>query len=182
MYALIDAIVDNYFVVLEKVGDKVETIEEELVSNPSTTTLQEIHNIKRELITLRKSSWPLREVIEELEIAESALIQESSIIYFRDVYDHIIQVIDTIETFRDMISGMLDIYLSSVSNKMNGIMKVLTIIATIFMPLTLITGIYSMNFKSMPELGWEWGYPVTLISMLVIGICMLLYFRRKKWL
>jgi magnesium transporter len=181
-YALLDLVVDNYFTVLEQVGEKVEFLEEELVTNPTPETLQTIHNLKREMIFLRKSVWPLREVIGALERGESSLIEESTGIYLRDVYDHTIQVIDTIETFRDMISGMLDIYLSSVSNRMNEVMKVLTIIATIFIPLTLVAGIYGMNFQYMPELGWRWGYPVVWLAMLVIGALMLVYFRRKKWL
>jgi magnesium transporter len=181
-YSLLDSIVDHYFIVLEQVGEKVEFLEEELVTNPTPETLQTIHNLKREMIFLRRSVWPLREVIGALERGESSLIQESTEIYLRDVYDHTIQVIDTIETFRDMISGMLDIYLSSVSNRMNEVMKVLTIIATIFIPLTLIAGIYGMNFQYMPELGWRWAYPMVWLVMLVIGILMLVYFRRKKWL
>jgi magnesium transporter len=181
-YSLLDSIVDNYFTVLEQVGEKIEFLEEELVTNPTPETLQTIHNLKREMIFLRKSVWPLREVIGALERGESSLIEESTGVYLRDVYDHTIQVIDTIETFRDMISGMLDIYLSSVSNRMNEVMKVLTIIATIFIPLTLVAGIYGMNFQYMPELGWRWGYPVVWLAMLVIGALMLVYFRRKKWL
>jgi len=181
-YALLDSIVDHYFIVLEQVGEDVEFLEEELVTNPTPETLQTIHNLKREMIFLRKSVWPLREVIGALERGESSLIKESTGIYLRDVYDHTIQVIDTIETFRDMISGMLDIYLSSVSNRMNEVMKVLTIIATIFIPLTLVAGIYGMNFQYMPELGWRWGYPIVWLVMLVIGAVMLVYFRRKKWL
>jgi magnesium transporter len=181
-YALIDAIVDNYFIVLEKIGEKIEEIEEELVTNPVPETLQTIHSLKRGMIFLRKSVWPLREVISTLERAESPLIQETTGIYLRDVYDHTIQVIDTIETFRDMISGMLDIYLSSISNKMNEVMKVLTIIATIFIPLTFIAGIYGMNFQYMPELGWRWGYPLVWLVMSTILVTMVVYFRRKKWM
>jgi len=181
-YALIDTIVDSYFIILEKLGEKIESTEEELVTNPTPETLQAIHHLKREMIFLRKSVWPLREVVNRLERGESTLIHESTGIYLRDVYDHTIQVIDAIETSRDMLSGMLDIYLSSVSNRMNQIMKVLTIIATIFMPLTFIAGIYGMNFEFMPELAWPWGYPLVLLVMVVIGISMLIYFRRKKWL
>ncbi|MBC8249301.1 MAG: magnesium/cobalt transporter CorA [Anaerolineales bacterium] len=181
-YALIDSVVDNYFLVLEELGEKIEFLEEELVTNPTTETLQIIHKLKREMVFLRKSVWPFREVISSLERGESALIQESTAIYLRDVYDHTIQVIDTVETFRDIISGMLDIYLSSVSNRMNEVMKVLTIIATIFIPLTLIAGIYGMNFQYMPELGWRWGYPLVWLIMLVIGTLMLVYFRRKRWM
>jgi magnesium transporter len=181
-YALVDAVVDNYFTILEKVGENIEEIEDALVTNPSPETLQTIHNLKRQMIFLRKSVWPLREVISRLERWESSLIKKSTDIYLRDVYDHTIQVIDAIETFRDMLSGMLDIYLSSVSNRMNEVMKVLTIIATIFIPLTLVAGLYGMNFKYMPELEWPWGYPLVLLSMFTIGVLMVIYFRRKRWL
>ena len=180
-YALMDSVVDNYFVIIEKVGEKLEGMEEELVKNTTPETLQAIHSLKRNMIFLRKSVWPLREVIGGLERGESKLVQESTQIYFRDVYDHTIQVMDAIETSRDMLSGMLDIYLSSVSNRMNEVMKVLTIIATIFIPLTFIAGIYGMNFQNMPELGWRWGYFAVLLVMVAIGISMLVYFKRKKW-
>jgi magnesium transporter len=181
-YSLIDAIVDNYFMVLEKIGEKIEDIEDELIKNPTPAVLQTIHHLKRELIFLRKSVWPLREVISRLERWESPLIDKSIDIYLRDVYDHTIQVIDSLETFRDTLSGMLDIYLSSVSNRMNEVMKVLTIIATIFIPLTLIAGIYGMNFRYMPELESPWGYPMVYVVMLAVCAVMLVYFRRKKWL
>ena len=181
-YTLIDAIVDNYFVILEGTGEKIEEMEEKLITNPTPKTLQGIHNLKRDMIFLRKSVWPLREVISGLQRTESSLIKESTGIYLRDVYDHSIQVIDTIETFRDMISGMLDIYLSSISNKMNEVMKLLTIIATIFIPLTFIAGVYGMNFVYMPELQLRWGYFATLFIMAVVSVFMLIYFRKKKWL
>jgi magnesium transporter len=181
-YALLDSIVDHYFVVLEKLGEKIEDMEEELVSNPTPETLQTIHNLKREMIFLRKSVWPLREVVSSLERGESSLIKESTKIFLRDVYDHTIQVIDTVETFRDLLSGMLDIYLSSISNRMNEVMKVLTIFAAIFIPLTFIAGLYGMNFRFMPELEWHWGYPAVVVVMFAVGIFMLFYFRRKKWL
>jgi len=181
-YALIDNIVDNYFIILEKLGERIEDIEDELVTNPSQETVQAIHTLKREMIFLRKSVWPLREVISRLERGESPLIKETTGIYLRDVYDHTIQVIDTVETFRDVLSGMLDMYLSSISNRMNEVMKVLTIIATIFIPLTLIAGIYGMNFKYMPELENILGYPLVLVGMLIIGIIMLMYFKKRRWL
>jgi len=187
-YALLDAIVDSYFVILEKVGERIESMEEELVSDPTEKTLQQIHTMKREMISMRKSVWPLREVISGVQRSESSIIEESTEIYLRDVYDHTIQIIDTIESFRDMVSGMLDIYLSSISNKMNEVMKVLTIIATIFIPLTFIAGIYGMNFNpekspwNMPELNSYWGYPVVWVVMAVVAVIMLIYFRRKKWL
>ena len=182
MYALLDAIVDNYFIILEKLGEKIEFLEEELVSNPMEKTLQQIHNLKREMVHLRRSIWPLRELLSGIERSESDLILESTDAYLRDVYDHTIQVIDTVESFRDMVSGMLDIYLSSVSNRMNEVMKVLTIIATIFIPLTFIAGVYGMNFKYMPELKWKFGYFGVLLIMLIITGGMLYYFKKKKWL
>jgi magnesium transporter len=181
-YALVDSIVDSYFIILEKLGEKIEFLEEKLVSHPTPDTLRTIHHLKREMIFLRKAVWPLREVINGLERGESSLVKESTKVYLRDVYDHTIQAIDTIETYRDMVSGMLDIYLSSVSNRLNSVMKVLTIIATIFMPLTFLAGIYGMNFKYMPELEWRWGYPLAWLIMVGIGISMLIYFRKKRWL
>ena len=181
-YALIDAIVDNYFIVLEKIGEEIESLEEELVTDPRPETLHAIHHLKKELIFLRKSVWPLREMISALQRSESSLIQDKTTVFLRDVYDHTIQVIDVIETFRDMVSGMLEVYLSSVSNKMNEVMKVLTIIATIFMPMTFIAGVYGMNFKFMPELEWHWGYPAVWSFILFLGVIMLVYFRKKRWL
>lgn len=181
-YALIDAIVDNYFIILEKLGENIEDLEEELVTNPKEETLQQIHTLKTEMLFLRKSVWPLREVISGLERGESPLINKETGIYLRDLYDHTIQVMDTVESFRDMVSGMLDTYLSSISNRMNAVMKVLTIIATIFIPLTFIVGIYGMNFRFMPELQWHWGYFGVLLLMAVIAIFMVFYFRRKRWL
>jgi len=182
VYSLMDAIVDNYFVVLEKLGEKIESLEEELTRKPVPATLNLLHKLKREMILLRKSVWPLREVINLMERHSSTLITDSTALYFRDVYDHTIQVIDAVETFRDMLSGMLDIYLSSSSNRLNEVMKVLTIIATLFMPLTFIVGLYGMNFRHMPELEWPWGYPMVLALMIGIVVFMLAYFKRKKWL
>jgi len=181
-YALLDAIVDSYFAILEKTGDRIESLEEELITNPGPGTVGIIQRMKREMVFLRKSVWPLREVISGLERDESSIIRESTHVYLRDVYDHTIQVIDTVETLRDMIGGMLDIYLSSVSNRMNEVMKVLTIIATIFIPLTFIAGIYGMNFEHMPELRVPWAYPAVWGVMCAVGILMLIYFRRKRWL
>ena len=181
-YALLDTIVDNYFSILEKTGDRIESLEEELITDPSPETLGIIQRMKREMIFLRKSIWPLREVISSLERDESPVIKESTHVFLRDVYDHTIQVIDTVEALRDMIGGMLDIYLSSVSNRMNEVMKVLTIIATIFIPLTFIAGIYGMNFEKMPELKITWAYPVVWGVMGVVGLLMVFYFRRKRWL
>jgi magnesium transporter len=182
VYSLIDAIVDNYFVVLEEMGERIENLEEELVKNPQAQTLHKIHDFKREMIYLRKAVWPLREVISALERKESPLIRDTTSIYLRDVYDHTIQVIDTIESYREMLSGMLDIYLSSISNRMNEIMKFLTIIGTIFIPLTFIVGIYGMNFEFMPELKWRYSYFMVIIGMSAIAVIMLFYFKKKKWL
>ena len=186
-YALLDSIVDNYFRVLESIGEVIEEMEEELVTNPMPDTLQRMHDLKKEMIYLRKSVWPLREIISGLQREETPLIKEATNIYIRDLYDHTIQVIDTVETFRDMISGMLDVYLSSVSNKMNEVMKVLTIFAAIFIPLTFIAGIYGMNFNpekspfNMPELNWYLGYPIAIGLMVAVGSVMLFYFKKKKW-
>jgi len=180
-YLLLDAIVDNYFIILEKVSEKIEGLEDEVIKNPTQKTLNNIHNLKTEMLYLKKSVWPLREVVNKLERGELTLIKKSTSIYLRDIYDHTIQVIDTTETLRDMLSGILDIYLSSVSNRMNEVMKVLTIIATIFIPITFIAGIYGMNFSNMPEIGWPWSYLVFWIVVLIIGITMIIYFKRKKW-
>jgi magnesium transporter len=181
-YALLDAVVDGYFGVLERVGERIEELEEAVVATPSPETVRKIHAMKREMIILRKSLWPLREVLGALERRESPLISESITIYLRDVYDHTIQAIDAVEAYRDILSGLLDVYLSSLSNRMNEIMKFLTIIGTIFMPLTFIAGIYGMNFQNIPEYHWRWGYQVCLLVMFVISIVMIFYFKRKKWL
>lgn len=181
-YALMDTVVDNYFIVLENQGERIEELEDKVVIDPKPETLQEIHRLKRDMIILRKSVWPLREVINGLERAESSLIHKGTQRFIRDVYDHSIQIIDTVETYRDLLSGMHDMYLSSISNRMNEIMKVLTIIATIFIPLTFIAGIYGMNFKFMPELEWRWAYFVVWGLIVGIIISMLIFFKRKKWL
>ncbi|EKQ52668.1 MULTISPECIES: magnesium/cobalt transporter CorA [unclassified Clostridium] len=181
VYNLLDAIVDNYFVVLEELSEKIEDTEDELVLNPSKSTLQVIHKLKRQMLFLHKSVWPLREVVSFLERSETTLVRESVDIYIRDLYDHVIQVMDTTETLRDILSSMLDMYLSSVSNKMNEIMKVLTIISTVFIPLSFIVGLYGMNLKNMPEYDWPWMYPVVWVIMISIATSMLIFFKRKKW-
>lgn len=181
-YSLIDAVVDNYFAILEKIDEHIEEIEEELITKPSQAILTEIYTLKRELIFLRKSVWPLRELISSLEKSESELIKPITKPYLRDVYYHTVQVIDTVEAFRDMVSGMFDIYLSSVSNRMNSIMKVLTIIGTIFIPLTFVVGVYGMNFENFPELRMKWAYPTLWVIMISIAAFMLAWFKRKKWL
>ena len=181
-YSLIDAIVDHYFLILEGVGERVEALEERLIADPRPETLQEIHRLKRQMIFLRRAVWPLREATSVLARAESPLIDEGTRAYLRDVYDHTVQVIDVLEAYRDVIAGMLDTYLSSLSHRMNEVMKVLTIIATVFIPMTFIAGVYGMNFESMPELKLPWGYAAAWGGMLAVGLGMLLYFKRKRWL
>ncbi|WP_022666909.1 magnesium/cobalt transporter CorA [Desulfospira joergensenii] len=181
-YALMDASVDDYYNILSTVGDKIEDLEQDLLDNPEPSCLDQIHKSKREMIFFRKQVWPVREVLSKLMKSDSALLHESTDIFLADVYDHIIHVIDIIESFRELLSSMLDLYLSTVSNRMNEVMKVLTIIATIFIPLTFLAGIYGMNFEFMPELKWKWGYYILLVIMAGIGGIMVGYFKRKKWL
>jgi magnesium transporter len=181
-YALIDAIVDSYFSVLEDLGERIVNLEEDLTLSPDPTTLHEINNIKKEIIFLRKAVWPLREAVSFLERGDSHLLSPPTRLYFRDVYDHTVQVIDTVETYRDLLSGMLDLYLSSISNRINEVMKFLTVIGTIFMPLTFLVGVYGMNFKRMPELEWHDGYFILWGLMIGLSIAMIIYFRRKRWL
>jgi len=180
-YGLIDAVIDNYFLILEHFGDKIEYLEEGLVLYPRPETLKTIQKYKRDMITLRKSIWPLRELINGLQRVESDLIKGTTRVYLRDVYDHTIQVIDTVEDFRDILSSMVDIYLSSISFRMNEVMEVLTVIATIFIPLTFISGVYGMNFKYMPELNWRWGYPAVMFAMILLAVSMFIYFKKRKW-
>jgi magnesium transporter len=182
LHALLDVIVDNYFSVLERLAERIEELEDELIENPSTDTVHGIYQLKREMLFLHKAVWPLREVVGGLQRRDSHLIQDATVIYLRDLYDHTVQVVDTLETLRDMLSGMLDIYLSSVSNRLNEVMKVLTVIATIFMPLTFIVGLYGMNFKHMPELEWKYGYGAVWVVMIAVVGGMLAYFRKKRWL
>jgi magnesium transporter len=182
LYSLLDIIIDHYFVILEKIGGKIEALEDAIINDPTSKKLHEIYMLKRELIKLRHSVWPLREVLNRLEKDTACFIKPPIQIYLREAYDHSIQVIETLESYRDVLSGLIDIYLSSLSNKMNSVMKVLTVISTIFMPLTFIVGLYGMNFKNMPELLWPNGYYITLTVCAVIAGFMLLYFKRKKWL
>lgn len=181
-YALLDAIVDHYFNVLEYIAETTEQLEDNLLKDADSSVLQRIHNLKRQLIFTRKTVWPLREALGQIDRLESDLVMDETKLFFRDVYDHTIQIMDTVENLRDIVTGMLDIYLSTVSNRMNEVMKVLTIIATIFIPLTFIAGIYGMNFQYMPELGWKFGYPLALGLMALLGLGMLLFFRRRNWL
>lgn len=181
-YALIDAIVDSYFEILEQLGEEVEDLEDDLIAEPRRELLQRIHGLKRDMIGLRKSVWPLREVVNAMERLETPLITLATDVFLRDVYDHTIQVIDNVETYRDILSGMLETYLSSVSYRMNEVMKVLTIIATIFIPLTFIVGVYGMNFRHMPELEWRSGYFIVWGVIVVVALAMLAFFKRKKWM
>jgi magnesium transporter len=182
LHALVDAIVDQYFEVLEVLGEKIEALHELVVSDPKPETLHRIHSLKRQLMFLRRAVWPLREAANNLSRSECPLLHESTKVFFRDLYDHVVQIVDTIETLREMVSTGLDIYLSSISYRSNAVMKMLTIITTIFMPLTFIVGIYGMNFEHMPELEWQWGYPLVLGLMVLIAIAMLGFFKRKKWI
>lgn len=181
VYSIIDSIIDSYFSMLELFGDRIERLEEELVNNPQKRTLTEIYRIKREMLYIRKSVWPLREAISRLERGESELVSRNTHLYLRDVYDHTINVLDTIETYRDMLSGMIDIYLSSISNRLNETMKYLALISTIFIPMTFIASIYGMNFEIMPELKWGHGYWFALGLMAAIGLSFFIYFKKKKW-
>ncbi len=181
-YALVDAIVDHYFEVLEALGDDIEAVEDEVVEVPTHETLRTIHVLKRELIYLRRAVWPLREAVNSLLKDESELVADSTRVFLRDLYDHAVHVLDSVETLRDIVSGMLDVYLSSASNRMNQVMKVLTVMSSIFIPLTFIVGVYGMNFEYMPELKTPWGYPAVLLLMATVAGGLLLMFRRKGWI
>jgi magnesium transporter len=181
-YSLVDCIVDNYFIILEKVGERIELVEESILKKSSESSVKDIHALKREMIFLHRSVWPLREVVGGLLREDSELIKDSTKIYLRDVYDHTIQVMDTVETYRDILSGMLDIYLSSVSYKLNEVMRVLTIVSTVFTPPIFIAGIYGMNFEILPEIKWRYGYPFALFLMAASSLSMLFYFKKKRWI
>jgi len=181
-YALLDAVVDGYFEVVEALGERADDLEEEFAAHPSAKTLPRLHALRRQLLVVRKATWPLREVVNALQRGSSPLIAAETAIYLRDVYDHIFDVIETVETLRDMVSGLLDIYLSGISYRLNEVMKVLTIIATIFIPLTFLVGVYGMNFDVMPLLRWHWGYYYIWTVMVLIVIGMLVYFRRRRWI
>jgi magnesium transporter len=182
LYGILDAVIDHYFTVLERIGEEIENLESQLLETADQILLNKIYHLKQELVFLRKSVWPMREVINVLQRADNRLINESTALYLRDVYDHTLQVVETVETFSDMSSGMLDLYLSSISNRTNEVMKVLTIFAAIFIPLTFLAGVYGMNFKFMPELQWKLAYPIWWAVMVLMTIVMLIYFKRKKWL
>lgn len=182
LYLLIDAVIDNYFIILEQLESNSESLEDKIFNNPNQEALELIQQLKKNILFLRKSILPLREAIGNLLKEESKLIERKTIKYFSDTYDNIIHIIDTLETHREITANLMDVYVSGLSNKMNAIMRVLTIITTIFIPLTFIVGIYGMNFQYMPELEWEWGYPVICIIMLFLSIIMIFFFKKKKWL
>jgi magnesium transporter len=181
-YALMDMLVDHYFLVLEKLGDDIESLQEKALERPDRKTLAAIHAARHEVVHLRKIIWPLREMMNGLLRGESSLIEGHVLIYIHDVYDHVIQVIDTVEIYRDLLADVLDSYMSSVSQKMNETMKVLTVMATLFIPLTFFAGVYGMNFTYMPELDWQYGYPVFWMVALVIFVSMVVWFKTRKWL
>jgi magnesium transporter len=180
-YALIDSVVDSYYFILEAMGDQITILEEQLVDNPNRETLAKVHHFRNETLMLRKMVWPVREMLGSLLREDVPLIKESTIPYLRDLYDHALQVLENIETMRETLSSLHDLYLSSISHRMNEVMKILTVMATIFIPLTFIAGIYGMNFENMPELKWEWGYPVVWLVMLGCLGGMLLFFKKKDW-
>jgi magnesium transporter len=181
-YALLDLMVDNYFVALEALAEEIDAIEDQILGRPNAQITQRIHRMKRTLLLMRKATWPLREMITSLLRDESNLVKPETHLFLRDLYDHTIHIFDTIETYRDMLSGLLEVQLSNINNRMSEVIKVLTIIATIFIPLTFVAGVYGMNFEYMPELGWTWGYPIILLLMFGIGGGMLVWFRIKKWI
>lgn len=182
VYSLLDYIIDNYFLVLEKTGEKIELLEDEVLTSSSKDTIKKIHELKREIIAIKKLVWPMRDILGILIKPENEFINESLIMYLRDAYDHIMEIIETIEAYKDFMAGLHDIYLSNISQRMNEIMKVLTLISTIFIPLTFLAGLYGMNFKNMPELELRYGYYVLLFIMLVLALGMIKYYRKKKWL
>ena len=182
MYALLDSVVDYYFQVIEQIGEDIEDVEDEVVVQPTVDTLRDIHRIKRELIALRRSVWPIREIVNSLLRDDSPLVGKEVRIFLRDLYDHTIQVIDTVETLRDIMASALDVYLSSVSNKLNQVMKVLTVVSTIFIPITFVVGVYGMNFHHMPELEWYYGYPAVWAFIVFLSGVLLAIFKRKGWM
>jgi len=181
-YIIMDTVVDEYFALQDAFDELIESVEDKLLSDPSSETLSIIQKIKRELIFLRRTVSPLRELLAAIQRSESPLLNEKTRRYFGDIYDHAIRIIEAIESYRDLIAGMLDIYLSSVSNKMNETMKVLTVFASIFIPLTFIAGVYGMNFEYMPELKWRWGYPTLWVIFISVSVFLLKYFKKKNWL
>jgi magnesium transporter len=181
-YALIDAIIDRYFPVLEKYGDSLESLEDAIVSQPTGRFFEQIQEMRHSLLALRRAAWPLRETMNVLYREPIPFIDEEERIYLRDCYDHTVQIIDLLENYRDVTSGLMEVYLSSISNRTNEIMKVLTIVTALFIPATWIAGIYGMNFKYLPELDWRLGYPFALFLMVAFAVVLLLFFRAKGWL
>jgi magnesium transporter len=182
VYTLADAIVDEYYIVLEAIGELIEDIEDELLEEPSAETLRDIYGLRREIVLLRKYTFPLRELVHKFQISESPMIEHDTQLYIRDLYDHSMQIMDTTESYREMLSGMLETYLSLSSNRMNEVMKVLTVMASIFIPLTFIAGVYGMNFEYMPEIHQHLGYPGVILLMFIIAMVMVYFFRRRKWI
>jgi magnesium transporter len=181
-YSLIDIIVDRYFTVIERVGDRIEEMEERLLTDFSRTELQDLHEMRSTLLYLRKNILPVRDLLSDLERGDVPFAGESFRVFVKDIMEHCVQIADTVETCREMVTNLFDIYISMSNNRMNEVMKVLTMIATIFIPLTFIVGIYGMNFENMPEIKSRLGYPIVMALMFVIGLGMLYFFRRKKWL
>ncbi len=181
-YALVDVVVDEYFAVLEQLDERGDSLEDQVLARPTPETLRDVHTLKRALVEFRHALWPLRELVLRVERESTPLIDPSVLIFYRDIYDHTVQMIETVESLRDVVAGMLDIYLSSVSYRLNEIIKVLTLFSTIFMPLTFIVGVYGMNFRYLPELEYRWSYPVLWVLMIGISVTMLLYFRRRRWI
>lgn len=181
LYALLDAVIDNYFVLLDKIGTSLEDLEEDIMEDPRPDILDRTHVLKRELILMRRSIWPMREALSNLQREESSLMTEHTGLFLRDAYEHTIQVIETVEAFNDMASGLMDYHMSVVNNRMNEVMKVLTVVATIFIPLTFIAGVYGMNFEHMPELSWAWAYPAALGVMGGLAGGMILWFKRNRF-
>ena len=181
-YALVDVVVDEYFAVLERLDERGEYLEDQVLAQPTPETLREIHELKRAIVEFRHALWPLRELVLRVERESTPLIDPSVIIFYRDIYDHTVQMIEALESLRDVVAGMLDIYLSSVSYRLNEIIKVLTLFSTIFMPLTFVVGVYGMNFRYLPELEYRWSYPALWALMIGISVTMLLYFRRRRWI
>lgn len=181
-YCLLDAVVDHYFLAVEWIGERIETFDDVVLNNPARVRVEEVHRFKRELLALRRAVWPMREVVGAIGKGEAAVIRSETTVFWRDLYDHTVQVIDMVETSRDMVTSLHDTYLSSLSNRMNEVMKTLTIISTIFIPLTFIAGVYGMNFKHMPELDWRYGYAAVWMAMVTLTVLLVLWFRRRTWL
>lgn len=188
MYSLLDSVIDSYFPILEKIGEKMETLEVEILSGQSPHFLAELHSMKRDLLTLRRAVWPLREIVNSLIRDANPLVSEQTRFYLRDCYDHVARIMDLVEMYRELAADLMDLYLSVVSHKMNEVIKVLTVISTIFIPLTFIVGVYGMNFDTssspwnMPELKWYYGYPLVWATMIFFVVILVVYFRRKGWI